>query len=403
MRYFDQSSSPILVLPPQLPPQVSYLINAKIHQEQDVSRTLSLCSSSLVGALLRRQVTDTNRSQPSFNMGSTRPSFTSPFTSGIQQSPVNSSWSSLTPTQATPGSAAGRKRSRDEAASNLEDDYFPVQPPAAKPEPDNEDEWEYGEGMVLIKKGGYNIEAGSQTGTWAEEKAEQEKAKAAAIHALSNAGPDRPALRAAKSQRLNLSATPAIIEEVSQNGTLVSPESPERHLEPTVDDFTRHLGIGWSSINQADSDIQAAARGWAKFIENHFPVTDAKIRLQSKGLASYLVEANEGYFLFGEDLKQGRLVSTSLDRTWVHLQGATPIFEGDLVMEAGETPKVAVDVQSAVVNEEHVMTELDGISNGAEKNHLMNNNHGLMDMESTHANGVQHITGNTVEVDMDMS
>lgn len=334
-------------------------------------------------------------------MGSTRPTFTTPFTNGVQQSPVNSSWSNITPTQATPTSAAGRKRSRDEAASNLEDDYFAVQPPAAKPEPENEEEWEYGEGMTLIRKGGYIIEASSQTGTWAEEKAEEQKAKAAAIHSLANAGPERPVLRAAKSQRLDLSATPAIIEEVSHNGTLVSPPSPERHIEPTVDDFTRHLGIGWSSINQADSDIQAAARGWAKFIENHFPVTDAKIRLQSKGLASYLVEANEGYFLFGEDLKQGRLVSTSLERTWVNLQGAVPTFEGDLVMEAGQTPKVDVDIQSTVTDE-HVMNGMaNGLANG--NGHLMKNGHGMMDMQSAHINGGQETTGNTMEVEMDMS
>lgn len=265
--------------------------------------------------------------------------------------------------------------------------------------------------MVLIRKGGYNIDAGSQTGTWAEEQAEQEKCKAAAIHALANTpterGPERPVLRAAKTQRLDLSATPAIIEEVSQNGTLVAPESPERHVEPTVDDFTRHLGIGWSSIDQADADIQAAARGWNKFIENHFPVTNANIRLQSKGLASYLVEANEGYFLFGEDLKQGRLVSTSLDRTWVNLQGATPTFEGEVVMEAGQTPKADVDVQSAAVDSEHVMSGIsNGLSNGSESNTSMNNGHngdGLMDMQPTNTSGAQHITPNTVEVEMDMS
>jgi hypothetical protein len=333
-------------------------------------------------------------------MESIRPSFTSPFTNGIHQSPVNSSWSNLTPTQATSSSAAGRKRSRDEAASNLEDDYFPVQPPAVQPEPDNEEEWEYGEGMTLIRKGGYIIEASSQTGTWAEEKAEQEKAKAAAIQSLSNSSPERPVLRAAKSQRLNLSATPAIIEEVSHNGTLVSPGSPERHIEPTVDDFTRHLGIGWSLINQADTDIQAAARGWAKFIENHFPVTDAKIRLQSKGLASYLVEANEGYFLFGEDLKQGRLVSTSLERTWVNLQGAVPTFESDLVMDAGQAPKVDVDVQSAV-NGEHVMNGMaNGFANG--NGNVMNNGHGMMDMQPVTTNGNHDVAGHTMEVEMDI-
>lgn len=367
MRYFDQpfsSSSPVLVLPPHLPPQ------------------------------------------PSFNMASNRPHFTSPFTNGVHQSPLTSSWSNLTPTSATPTSAAGRKRSRDEAGSNLEDDYFPVQPPVVQPEPENEEEWEYGEGMTLIKpnRKGCIIEAGSQTGTWAEEKAEQERAKAA-VAAIAAASPERPILRAAKSQRLHLSSTPSISEEVLNNGTLVSPGSPERtngHTEPTVDDFTRHLGIGWSSVNTADTDIQAAARGWTKFIENHFPITDAKIRLQSKGLASYLVESNEGYFLFGENLRQGRLVSTSLENTWVNLRGAVPVFEGDVVMEAGSTPKIDIGLQS-MTNGETVMNGMNGhaMNNGLQP--MINGEHMINGMEGNALHGGQRLTGQTMEVEMDMS
>ena len=294
MTSFDHRASPVLTLTPQHPPQ------------------------------------------PAFNMAASRPTFSSPFLQGINQSST-SSWSNLTPTSATPSSAAGRKRSRDEAAPNLEDDYFLAQPTSI-PEPENEDDWEYGEGMTLIKpKGsGYIISAGSQTGTWAEEKAD-EKTQAAAVPIL-----ERPMIRAAKSQRLNLASTPTVMEEeLMSNGTLITPTtaSPTNGIaEPIVDEFTRHLGIGWSLLSQ-DSDIQAAARGWTKFINNHYPVTDARIRLQSRGLASYLVETNEGYFLFGEDLKQGRLVSTTLDRTWINLRGAVPIFDGDTVLEASQTPK----------------------------------------------------------------
>ena len=366
MRYFDRPfSSPVLVLPPQLPPQ------------------------------------------PSYNMESNRPQFTSPFSinNGAVQSPLNSSWSNHAPLTATPFSAAGRKRSRDDAASNLEDDYFPVQPPVALPEPENEEEWEYGEGMTLIKpnRNGVVIEAGSQTGTWAEEKAEQERAKAAA-DALAAANPERPILRPAKSQRLHLSSTPSITEEVMSNGTLVSPESPERtngHAEPTVDDFTRHLGIGWSSVNTADADVGAAARGWTKFIENHFPITGAKIRLQSKGLASYLVEANEGYFLFGEELRQGRLVSTSLETTWVNLRGPVPIFEGEVVMEAGATPKAEV-VNASMVNGEMIMN---GMIEGAMNNGVQPiiNGHAINGMEGNALNNGQGPVGQTLEVEMDMS
>jgi hypothetical protein len=320
-------------------------------------------------------------------MDSNRPSFNAPFTNGIHQPPLNSSWSNLTP-QSAPASAAGRKRSRDEAASNLEEDYFPVQAPVALSEPENEDEWEYGEGMTLIKpnKSGYAIEASSQTGTWAEEKATEEKAKAMAPVVV-----ERPILRAAKSQRLDLSATPAIAEEASNNGAR-SPGSPERHNEPTVDDFTRHLGIGWSSINNLDADIQAAARGWAKFIENHFPVTDAKIRLQSKGLASYLVETNEGYFLFGEDLKQGRLISTSLDKTWINLGSPVPVFDGDVVMEAGQTPKAENGVHP-ITNGFHLMSGVEADTQNEVVEPATKGNHVIVGTNGEHS----------LEIEMDMS
>ena len=340
MRSFDHASdSPVLTLPPQLPPQSP------------------------------------------FNMGSNRPTFNPPLNTDFNPSHPASSWSNLNSTSAsTPPSAAGRKRSRDEAASNLEDEYLPVQQPTPV-QPENEEEWEYGEGMTIIKPrgSGYIISAGSQTGTWAEEKAEEEKAKAAAAVAAAS---ERPVIRSAKSQRLDFTSTPVIAEEVMGNGTLVMPvaASPTTgNLEPTVDDFTRHLGIGWSLIS-ADEDIQAAARGWTRYINNHFPVADAKIRLQSRGLASYLVEANEGYFLFGEDLKQGRLVSRTLEQTFANLQGAVPIFEGEEVLNAGESPK----------------------ANGGTT--PMMNGHDELNM-----NGVvgvvnaQAVTGQTVEVEMDMS
>ncbi|CAG8955841.1 hypothetical protein HYFRA_00011710 [Hymenoscyphus fraxineus] len=291
-------------------------------------------------------------------------SFTSHFGSNPQT--PSSAWSNR-PYKSVPSSGAGRKRSRDEAADNLtEDEYFPIQVPTPKSE--NEDEWVYGEGMTLIKpnRGGIAIEASSQTGTWAEEKAEQEKAQAEAQAKLLSSSPQRPIIRATKSQRLDCSATPALTEEAMQNGALMTPSasSPERtgFTEPTIDDFTRHLGIGWSRIS-SDEHIQAAAKGWSRFIENHFPVTNAKIALQSKGLASYLVEASEGYFLFDEALKQGRLVSTNLETVWANLQTPVPVFEGQVVMDAAETPKL-VGVSS--INNETQMAEVNIAINGAQ-------------------------------------
>lgn len=336
-------------------------------------------------------------------MGPSRPVFNTTFNSHPLQSPFTSTWSGLTPSTSSSGScsAAGRKRTREEAAPNLEDDYA-VQLPVPQADVETEDGWEYGEGMTLVKPGkkGIAIEAGSQTGTWAEEKAEEEKTKLVAAAQLIQVA-DRPVLRASKSQKLHFCATPAITEEVS-NATASSPGSPERAgglIEPTIDDFTRHLGIGWSSIHSADEDIQAAARGWSKYIEKHFPITNAQIRLQSKGLASYLVEANEGFFLFGEDLQQGRLVSTVLEQTFANLKGPVPTFDGDLVMEAAASPKFETGPTL-----EHDANELQEIVMSGSTNNVGHSAHHSMNgLEENVSKVDQKLPTHNMEVEMDMS
>lgn len=279
-------------------------------------------------------------------MESSCPIFNLPFANSTTTSTPPNTWTTRPPNPNTLSSTAGRKRSRDAAAENLEDDdYYPKTQSTPLPTPiEDEDEWEYGPGMTLIKPNkNYIMSAESQSGTWVEESTEPKQSPTPAP------SPERPTLRPHKSQRLHLTTIPDIADSFSlKSGCLMTPLSSTAcnglkpnsgPVEPTVDDFTRHLGIGWSSID-TNSDLQAAARGWTKFIENHFPVTEPKIRLQSRGLASFLVEANEGYFLFGEDLKQGRLVSQSLEKTWENLRANPPLFDSDAVMEAGETPKV---------------------------------------------------------------
>lgn len=235
---------------------------------------------------------------------------------------------------------AGRKRSRDEAAVNLDPPEKVVEAPVIK---EAEDEWVYGPGMTLIKKSaGYVADASSQSGTWVEEKAAQEQARKteAALLAQQQLSQSRPSLRSHKSQRLEMRALsserfPA--RSPAREAANPHSASSDSITQPIVDDFTFHLGIGWSRISD-DEHIQAAARGWARYIENHYPVTNAKVLLESRGLQSYLVEATEGYFLFAENLRQGRLVSKLADQALQNLKSSPPAFDGLETMSASETP-----------------------------------------------------------------
>lgn len=239
--------------------------------------------------------------------------------------------------------AAGRKRSRDEAAINL--DVTEAKLATIEPVKEKEDEWVYGPGMTLIKSpSSYIANEGSQSGTWVEDKSAAEQARrneeARAINQQ-----ERPSLRSSKSQRLDMKAISMSGNE--SNGARVSPtrdinasvpNPTNNSSQPIVDNFTLHLGIGWSRIS-TDDHIQAAARGWAKFIENHFPVTNVRIHLESRGLQSYLVEASEGYFLFAENLRQGQFISRDLNQTFANLRASPPIFEGPAPMCAAESPR----------------------------------------------------------------
>jgi hypothetical protein len=256
------------------------------------------------------------------------------------QSFDTTSWSQ-TPRQVH--TVAGRKRSRDEAAVNLDTREKIVEPPIKE----TEEEWIYGEGMTLVKaSSGYVTDAGSQSGTWVEEQAALETLQKAEADRLvqEQLAQARPSLRSNKSQRLQMSDSFAPDQHDPRNRPSPSRDIPnplttsaDSLAQPVVDDFTLHLGIGWSRISE-DEHMQAAARGWARFIENHFPVSDAKIRLQSRGLQSYLVEASEGYFLFAEDLRQGQLVSQNVERALQNLKSSPPVFDAAEAMHAMETP-----------------------------------------------------------------
>jgi hypothetical protein len=224
-----------------------------------------------------------------------------------------------------------RKRSRDEAAHNLEPDFVPPQLR------DSQDAWEYGPGMTLIKTTkAYMPEAGSQSGTWVEEKkaSEDQSRRQAELERRQQAPRSSKLQRVIGSESNDATFTPAA---VSPGIALDATDIAVTHDKtPVIDTFTMHLGIGWRQLSN-DEHIQAAARGWARYIENHYPLNNVHIRLESRGLQSYLVEASEGFFLFSEDLRRAQLVSTSVDGALSNLQTSPPKFDGSITLSAAKS------------------------------------------------------------------
>lgn len=176
---------------------------------------------------------------------------------------------------------AGRKRSRDDIADELEHELdassrpIAVEPP--KPEPI------LGPGMTLIypDEPSLNISPESQSGTWMEEKADEETT--------------RPRLIARKSQR-------------------TVDDQPANSYHEEIDPVVRQLGIGWKqlSVNQA-----SAIAGSETFIKKQFSLDEPRIFLHHEGLGIYVVRSDpvgaKGYWqqwwLFRDDLKSCRFLS----------------------------------------------------------------------------------------------
>lgn len=106
--------------------------------------------------------------------------------------------------------------------------------------------------------------------------------------------------------------------------------------EPTVDQFTHLLGVGWARISE-DKDVQAAARGWSRYIENHYPLSGVRIVLRSKGLEANLAETEHGYFLFKDDLSEGKLVGSDWETCLANLQRKPMTFQGLETLKAART------------------------------------------------------------------
>ena len=77
--------------------------------------------------------------------------------------------------------------------------------------------------------------------------------------------------------------------------------------ESLPDKMSVELGVGWKSLSD-DPDVQAAARGWAKYIEKRFPI-EAVSFLAKHTDQSSLVGAHDGFYVFTADLNQGTFVA----------------------------------------------------------------------------------------------
>lgn len=283
---------------------------------------------------------------PQYSMPNQLPDSGNPSTggSGFTQT-TTSSPSSILPSTESPVSVptpseksiVGRKRSRADVFEEVEedlDDGSYVSQPAQAPKPRGEPI--YGPGMTLIYPDdpiGY-IAAESQSGTWAEDRLSH-------VNKLRGA---RPAVISRKSQMRGMGAGPRLSQSPDKENGFTAPAVQDAPIDNGSIDMTAlYLGIGWKRVVE-NENLEAAAAGWARFIQNHFHLSDVVIQLYSEAQKAYLVQASELpgssplYFLFSEDLKTGRMLASSLDGVVRNLTQSPIQFEGGELHFQERTP-----------------------------------------------------------------
>ncbi|KAK3697492.1 hypothetical protein LTR37_017438 [Vermiconidia calcicola] len=195
-------------------------------------------------------------------MAPTPNGFTNPFTPGDTPMPIAT----------TPGSLAGRKRSRE----------------------DTEAPEEEGEGLG---DGSTDIPA-------TEENPQRQQ-----FH-FSHA--KRPSISARKSQRVNGAA--AEPDHLAQ--LVLPPQIREVTAEPLIDEATRVLGISWTRMDSTEA-LRINKAAYAKWIQNHYAsLKDVSVWFENSAIPGYLVQARNGYsgqqeyYIFSNDLTEAKLVTT---------------------------------------------------------------------------------------------
>ena len=199
----------------------------------------------------------------------------------------------------------------------------------------------YGEGMTVIDAStGRTTSAETQTGTWFEENLEiNRQVSIKAAQSLGGAAEGIP-IRPKKSLRLD-SLPPPFCSSSSQSPDKISLDS-QSFSDPGYDAATLLLGVGWKLIGK-DKDTQAAAKGWARYIENHYyDLTNVRLLMKSEAHQAYLGKADmvglEGFFLFCENLSEGRFVAQTWKECISNLKVTPPIYGSKEILKANRTP-----------------------------------------------------------------
>ena len=156
---------------------------------------------------------------------------------------------------------------------------------------------------------------------------------------------DRPL----KSARRSIAPTPTTLPSLatpspsalSLASTGPSTPSPTTMDEPSVAPAALVLGVGWTEPTESDVDAPAV-RGWTRFLANHFPALGPEPRIVLRHAGGdggrFVVHGQGAWWLFGEDLGEGKLLGHDWDAVVGGLRLGAVAGGGETIAAASTTP-----------------------------------------------------------------
>ena len=220
-------------------------------------------------------------------------------------------------------SVAGHKRSRDDLTAEDDDNDELPAAPTSVPLPIGSQSIN-GPSMTYnfpSQPGPSNNSTNTQANLfWMQQQQQQQASQS------SSSFSDRQRATARKSQRMSRASNQLDqprLGNSNKNDEMVANIDHSRNSsvnsinninQPTIDAASHALGISWTQLT-GDPALEAAARGWSRYIANNFMLTDVQILLHSKSdrdggyLVRAVMDGELRYCRFSEDLDWFQIVA----------------------------------------------------------------------------------------------
>lgn len=121
------------------------------------------------------------------------------------------------------------------------------------------------------------------------------------------------------------------------NSNSASLEDTASSNSDKIDEYKIKLGVGWEAPDTAQDHVAAALRGHQNYLQKSYRLSHVKIVAQCQSHHCCLVESDQGWYFFNDDLQNGRMLSKDKETALCNLAKQPIVFdESEPWLRSGE-------------------------------------------------------------------